>query len=124
MIKVALQGVKFFAYHGFYPEEQVLGNHFIVDVSVEFPQQHHYDDDEIAHTVNYEQLYGMADIEMKHTRKLLETVVQGIIDRAKTAYPLAEIIKARITKQNPPLPGEVAASIIEITYHKPNDDLQ
>ncbi|RKR83145.1 dihydroneopterin aldolase [Mucilaginibacter gracilis] len=124
MVKVALQGVKFFAYHGFYPEEQVLGNHFIIDVSVEFPQQHHYSDDEIAHTINYEQLYAMVDTEMCHTRKLLETVVQGIIDRVKVAYTFAEIIKVSITKQNPPLAGEVAASFIQITYHKPNDDLQ
>lgn len=124
MIKVALQGIKFFAYHGFYPEEQILGSHFVVDVSVEFAQHHHYHDDEIAYTVNYEQLYTMVDAEMRHTRKLLETVVQGIIDRAKAGYPFAEIIKASITKQNPPLGGDVAASFIEITYHKPNDDLQ
>jgi dihydroneopterin aldolase len=118
MIKVALQGVQFFAYHGFYPEEQVLGSHFIVDVAVEFLQQHHYTDDEIAHTVNYEQLYQFADAEMKHTRKLLETVVQGIIDRIKTAYPFAEVIRASITKLNPPLPGNVASSFVEISYHK------
>lgn len=124
MIKVALQGVKFFAYHGFYPEEQVLGSHFLVDVSVQFQQQHHYTDDEIAHTVNYEHLYAMVDAEMRHTRKLLETVVQGIIDRARDAYPFADIIKASITKLNPPLPGEVASSFVEITYQKPDDDLQ
>jgi dihydroneopterin aldolase len=124
MIKVALQGIKFFAYHGFYPEEQILGSHFVVDVSVEFAQQHHYVDDEIAHTVNYEQLYAMVDTEMKHTHKLLETVVQGIIDRAKAEYPFAAIIKASITKLNPPLAGEVASSFIEITYQKPNNDVQ
>ena len=30
--KVSLEGVRFFAYHGFYPEEQVLGAEFIVDL--------------------------------------------------------------------------------------------
>lgn len=124
MIKVALQGVKFFAYHGFYPEEQILGSHFVVDVSVEFSQHHHYNDDEIAYTVNYEQIYAMVDAEMKHTRKLLETVVQGITDRAKSAYPFAQTIITSITKLNPPLPGDVTASFIQITYQKPNDDLQ
>ena len=123
MIKVALQGVQFFAYHGFYPEEQILGNHFLVDVSVEFPQQHHYADDEIAHTINYEQLYAMVDTEMKHTRKLLETVVQGIIDQIKQAYSFADTITVGLKKLNPPLPGQVACSFIEITYRKPNDDL-
>lgn len=122
MIKVALQGIQFFAYHGFYPEEQILGSHFIVDVSVEFPQQHHYVDDEIAHTINYEQLNEFVTIEMKHTRKLLETVVEGIMDRVKEAYHFAGIIKVSITKLNPPLPGNVASSFVEITYHKANDN--
>jgi dihydroneopterin aldolase len=121
MIKVALQGVQFFAYHGFYPQEQVLGNRFIVDVAVEFEQQHHFDDDEIAYTINYEQLYLIADTEMKRTHKLLETVIQAIVDSIKAAYPFVETIQASIKKLNPPLPGQVACSFIEITYRKPHD---
>lgn len=121
MIKVALQGAKFFAYHGFYPEEQVLGNHFIVDVAVEFQQQHHYSDDQISHTVNYEQLYRIVDVQMKQTRKLLETVVQGIVDEIKKDYAFADTVQVSIKKLNPPLPGEVACSFIEFTYHKPDE---
>ncbi len=121
MVKVALQGVRFFAYHGFYPEEQVLGNHFVVDVEVEFLQQQHFTNDEIAHTINYEQLYAVAAKHMQHPRKLLETVVQTIIDDLKTAYPFVEAIRVGLKKLNPPLPGVVDCSFIEITYQKPND---
>jgi dihydroneopterin aldolase len=121
MVKVALQGVRFFAFHGFYPEEQVLGNHFVVDVEVEFLQQHHFTNDEIAHTVNYEQLYNVVAVQMKHPRKLLETVVQAIIDELKTAYPFVETIRVGLKKLNPPLPGIVDCSFIEIAYHKPDD---
>ncbi len=121
MVKVALQGVRFFAFHGFYPEEQVLGNHFVVDVEVKFLQQHHFTNDEIAHTVNYEQLYNAVAAQMKHPRKLLETVVQAIIDELKTAYPFVETIRVGLKKLNPPLPGIVDCSFIEITYHKPDD---
>jgi 7,8-dihydroneopterin aldolase/epimerase/oxygenase len=121
MVKVALQGVHFFAYHGFYPQEQVLGNKFIVDVEVEFLQQHHFADDEIAHTVNYETLYNIVEAQMKQPRKLLETVVQAIIDELKTIYPFVETIRVGLKKLNPPLPGIVDCSFIEITYHKPND---
>jgi len=121
MVKVALQGVRFFAFHGFYPEEQVLGNHFVVDVEVGFLQQHHFTNDEIAHTVNYEQLYNVVAEQMKQPRKLLETVVQAIIDDLKTTYPFVETICVGLKKLNPPLPGIVDCSFIEITYHKPDD---
>ncbi|MES2809922.1 MAG: dihydroneopterin aldolase [Bacteroidota bacterium] len=33
---VSLHGAAFFAYHGFYPEEQKIGNHFLVDIDVAF----------------------------------------------------------------------------------------
>lgn len=33
---VALKDVKFYAFHGFYPEEQLTGSHFSVDVEVNF----------------------------------------------------------------------------------------
>ena len=35
MAKVGLEGVKFFAYHGFYEEEQQIGGEYILDVFVE-----------------------------------------------------------------------------------------
>jgi len=123
MVKVALQGVQFFAYHGYYPEERIKGNNFIVDAEVEFLQQQHFDTDEIAHTVNYEQLYAIVARHMQTPRKLLETVVQSIIDDLKAEYPFAQTIRVGLKKLNPPLPGNVACSFIQITYHKP-DDLQ
>ena len=121
MVKVGLQGARFFAYHGFYPEERVDGNDFMVDVDVEFLQQQHFNTDEIAHTVNYETLYLIAEKHMNITRKLLETVVQGIIDEIKTVYPFAEAIRVSLKKLDPPLNGDVDCSFVQITYHKPNE---
>ena len=34
MATIALEGVRFFARHGYYEEEQVLGNTFVLDVIV------------------------------------------------------------------------------------------
>src|ERR1700753_3733826 len=101
MVKVALHGVKFLAYHGFYPQERIMGNHFVVDAEVEFLQLHQFTDDEIAHTVNYEQVYAIVDKHMRITRKLLETVVQSIIDDLKTTYPFAQTIRVGLKKLNP-----------------------
>jgi len=121
MVKVGLQGVRFFAYHGFYAEERVDGNDFVVDVDVEFLQQQHFNTDEIAHTVNYETLYLITEKHMNITRKLLETVVQGIIDEIKSVYPFAEAIRVSLKKLDPPLNGDVECSFVQITYHKPNE---
>ncbi|GAA4333715.1 dihydroneopterin aldolase [Mucilaginibacter gynuensis] len=115
MITVALHGAEFFAYHGFYAEEQVIGNKFLVDVTVQFLPQGDLNGDEMANTVNYEHVYKICCEEMKHPRKLIETVAQAIVDKIKADYPFAESITLTLKKQNPPMKGKVEYSAVTIT---------
>lgn len=112
---VALEGVEFFAYHGFYPEERKNGNYFILDVKVSLK---HFDsnEDDIHDTVNYESLYEICKTEMKKTRKLLESVVFSIIKTIQAKHPEASGAYVRLAKKNPPLGGQVDQSVIEMSY--------
>lgn len=116
MINIALQGAEFFAYHGFYPEEQKLGCLFMVDIEVGFVPKADIMDDELNNTVDYEKLYIIACEEMKHTRKLIETVGHGIVDKIISKYPFVKSIQVAIKKVNPPLMGKVAHSSVTISY--------
>jgi dihydroneopterin aldolase len=115
MITIAIQGAEFFAYHGFYPEEQKLGTKFIVDVEVNFKPLNDIKADKISNTVDYEKVYQMIAHQMKHTRKLIETVAQSIADDIKSLYPFVDGIRVIIKKKNPPLSGKVDYSSIIIT---------
>jgi dihydroneopterin aldolase len=115
MITIAIHGAEFFAYHGFYPEEQKLGTKFIVDVEVDFIPVNDLKEDKISNTVDYEQLYKVVAEQMRQTRKLIETVAQSIADKIKVRYPFVEKIKVSIKKLNPPMEGKVDCSIIVIT---------
>jgi dihydroneopterin aldolase len=118
MTTIALQGAEFFAYHGFYPEEQKIGCRFLVDITVDFIPQNEPADDELKHTVDYEKVYYMACEEMKHPRKLIETVAQAILDRIKRKYPYVDSISVEIKKLNPPLLGKVTHSAVTVNYNK------
>lgn len=118
MMEVALHRAEFFARHGYYTEEQLMGNKFVVDVEVGFNPTTNLNDDELSNTLNYEKLYTIVCDEMKITRQLLETVVQAIIDRIKNEFDFAETIKVRLKKLNPPLKGRVEASSVTIIYTK------
>ena len=120
MITVALHGAEFFAKHGFYPEEQLLGCKFLVDISVGFTPADDLKTDSLANTVNYEQLYAIACEQMKHPRKLIETLGQAIIDDIKQEYPYIENAVVTIKKLNPPMRGKVAHSGVTISYKKPD----
>lgn len=111
---VALKDVKCFALHGYYPEEQLIGNHFVVDLVTEFTPQGF--DDELAQTVNYEDLNHIILEEMKHTQKLLETVLKNIISKVIELYPFVEIVNVSIKKLNPPMPGQIGHSFVKLSY--------
>lgn len=118
MIKVALEGAEFYACHGFYPEEQVIGTHFLVDVQVGFYAEIYVDEDNLHNTVNYEVLYAIIEEEMSHTRKVLETVAQSILNRVKTEFTFIETAEVTIRKQRPPFRGPLKQSVITLSYHK------
>jgi len=115
---VALKDVKCFALHGYYPEEQLTGNHFVVDLETEFTPQGF--DDELAQTVNYEDLNNIILGEMKETQKLLETVLKNIISKVIVLYPFVDTIQISIKKLNPPMPGQIGHSFVKLTYTAAN----
>jgi dihydroneopterin aldolase len=115
---VALKDVKCFALHGYYPEEQLIGNHFVVDLETEFTPQGF--DDELAQTVNYEDLNNIILEEMKQTQKLLETVLKNIISKVIELYPFVDTVQVSMKKLNPPMPGQIGHSFVKLTYTSAN----
>jgi dihydroneopterin aldolase len=118
MINVALEGAEFYAYHGYYPEEQVIGTYFLVDVQVGFNAVIDVEKDNLSDTVNYEVLYGIIEQEMKHTRKVIESVAQAILNRITTEFTFIETAAVTIKKQRPPFRGPLRQSVITLSYHK------
>lgn len=111
---VSIEGLKFWAHHGFYDEERKKGNDFICDVSVELKS---YDslEDNIYDTVNYEDIYAIVEEEMKLTKKLIETVAYSVIKRIQELDNVTGG-KVKIYKLNPPLKGKVDRAVVEMTF--------
>ena len=115
--KVALEGIRFFAYHGYYPVEQKVGNEFIVDVEIIMHVLENLND-ELSDTVNYERLFEITAAEMKTPKKLLETVAHRILKTIVAEFPQLDTAKVSIRKLNLPVKGEVKNSLVELTYSK------
>jgi dihydroneopterin aldolase len=102
---VSLEGMDFFAYHGFYEEERKIGNRYTVDVSVETDFSRAAAYDELDYTVNYEIVYSIVKEEMAVSSRLLEHVGERIINRLHNAFPVIASCQVEIIKHNPPLGG-------------------
>lgn len=105
MGKVALEGLEFFAYHGFYDEEQKIGNKYSVDVEVETDLMKAAARDTLAKTVNYEELYRMIAKVMANPTRLLEAINYRVMQEVFAHFPLALRVEVSISKFNPPIGG-------------------
>lgn len=110
---LSLESMHFFAYHGFYDEEAVIGGDFTVDVTVQIEAESAATHDDLQRTLNYETIYNIVKEEMSIPRKLIETLAYAILYRLR-AIQQNGAIKVKISKLNPPLPGSIASSSFEV----------
>ncbi len=113
MSLIALEGMQFYAYHGVYEEEQIVGNNFVVDIYITTNYAKAVEGDNIFETINYETVYLICEAEMRKKVKLLETLTENIIFALKHQFSTIQEISIKITKKNPWPGGRVAAASIE-----------
>lgn len=107
MGRIEIEGMEFYAFHGHYDVEQVVGNRFIVDLSLDTDLSKASGSDQLDDTTNYQEVFQIVKEEMEVTSHLLENVAGRIMKRLFSTY--GHILKARIkvSKMNPPLGGQI-----------------
>ncbi len=118
---VALEGMEFYAYHGFYEEERKVGNKYIVDVSLKTNFYKAATSDDLEGTVNYETVYEVVKTQMTIPNKLLESVCKKIIDSIFESLPEVMELNVSVSKQNPPIGGVCARSKVTINQQRDNE---
>lgn len=114
MAEIALEGMRFYAYHGVYKEERILGTDYIVDVYLNIEVEKAAVEDNLGKTVNYETIYLICKTVMNHPAKLIETVAARISLGIKHQYKFIKELKVRVRKTHPPLGGRVDHAQIEV----------
>jgi len=104
---ISVEGMEFFAYHGCFKEEQLIGTNFNIDLFLTVDTSKAESTDNLHDTVNYQEVYQLVKSEMQITSKLLENVGRRILDRIKITYPQVENATLKIRKLNPPLGGKM-----------------
>ena len=115
MALIALESVHFYAYHGFYEEERIIGNNFVLDVYVQASTVIAARKDDLFSTINYETIYRICQMEMRIPAQLLENVAQRIANHIQDQFDFVQGVKVRISKMAPPLGGRVGKAYVELT---------
>ena len=122
MGKVALEGLEFFAHHGYYDEEQKVGNKYSVDVIVETDFDRAAEEDKLSETINYETLYQIVVYEMSIRSRLLENIGRRIIRSILEKFPQADAVDVCVAKFNPPIGGVCRSA--KVSMKRSRDQLQ
>lgn len=113
---IEIEGMQFYAFHGHFDTERVVGNKFRVDLSFETDCSKAAISDDLNDTVNYQEVYELVKREMQEPSRLLENVAQRILDCLFKTFPGIKNAKIKISKLNPPMGGEIEK--VSITLSK------
>lgn len=104
MVTVQLHHLIFNSFHGIHEEEKIIGNEYVVDVSIEFHELteviRHIDE-----TVNYATIYKIIKLKMQIPTPLLETIAMEAGNQIYREFPEIKSITISIKKMHPPIEG-------------------
>ena len=118
MARIYLEKMEFFAYHGCFKEERVIGNRFIVTLELDTCTAKAEATDNLSDTLNYQAVYNTIAEQMWEKSNLLEHLGRRIIDKLVTCHGEITYLRIKISKMNPPIGGKMECVSIEME-HKP-----
>lgn len=97
--RIRIADLEVFANHGVFPEENVLGQKFLVSLDLELDLSRAGLSDALEDSVSYAEVCQRVDrLLRENTYKLLERAAQAVADDVLAAYPLVERVTVEIKK--------------------------
>lgn len=115
MDKVYVEGMRFYGYHGAFPEENKLGQRFFADVILELDADKPGRTDDLDDTVNYAEVYeAVKEVLEGEPVKLVETLTHRVAQNVLKKFTIVDAVSVKVTKPDPPIPGHYDAVAVEI----------
>lgn len=111
---IHLRGLEFYAYHGVLPEENLLGQRFIVDVDLFLDLAGPGHSDKVEETVSYAEVYEVVrDCVSGERHHLLESLAESVAAKILAQFPCEEV-RVEVHKPQAPVPGIFSDLAVEI----------
>lgn len=116
---IYIKEARFHAYHGVLPQEQTVGQDFLVSVRCGLDITSAMDHDMVEVTLDYGVLYRLIEREMTIKSQLVEHVAGRIARSVFDTFPMVTMLDISITKLNPPIGADCQGAGVEV--HLIND---
>ncbi len=106
---IVIENMEFYAFHGHYREEQIVGNRFIVDLNIETDMTVAAKSDNLKDAVNYQKAYQIVKTQMDRRSYLLENIAGRILDALYAELEGIKKARVKVSKINPPMGGKIGS---------------
>jgi dihydroneopterin aldolase len=106
---IQIENMEFYAFHGHYREEQIVGNKFMVDLIIETDMATPSQTDNLKDAVNYQKAYQIVKSEMEKKSYLLEHIAGRILNAICTELTGIKKATVKVSKMNPPMGGRIGS---------------
>ena len=111
---ILLKDICCFAYHGVAPQENIIGNEYLINLRLKVDISQAIQTDDVSDTVSYPDIHEALKAEKSVSTKLLEHVSGRIAKRLVAEFPAIEEIELRLSKRNPPMGADIDSAGVEL----------
>lgn len=104
---IVISGMEFYALHGCFAEEKIIGTRFRVDLKLSTSVLEAAQHDDLSKTVNYQAVYKEVKLIMNEPVNILETLAYKILQMVNSKYPSVVHAEVTVYKLNPSIGGKV-----------------
>lgn len=113
--KIAIEGLEVFANHGVFPEENKLGQKFVVSVTLYADTRRAGETDDLSASIHYgEAAHAIDEFMRVHTFKLIETAAESVAAMLLDRYPGAYGVRVKLEKPWAPVGLPLRTVSVEI----------
>lgn len=109
-----ISGLQIHAPIGWFEEERLNGNDFLIDISYSAPYTVAADSDELSDAVDYAAICRLTEDVFQKKCRLLEQIASELVIQLEKNFPRISHLKVKITKVNPPVEQSVEGISIEL----------
>ncbi|MBI4212894.1 MAG: dihydroneopterin aldolase [Chloroflexi bacterium] len=115
---IRLNDIVLYGYHGVLPEEQKLGQRFIVNVEISVDLRKVGESDDLTQTVDYAEILELIKaIVAGPPQHLIESVAERIAAAVLEQFPLADAVSVSVRKPSVPI-ADVVLGSSEVQIHR------
>lgn len=116
---IEIEDMEFYAYHGCFDAEKVVGNYFMVQARLEGDCSVPAKTDNIQDALNYQRAYEVIKEQMMISSDLLEHVTKRIIDALFNFFgERIDFAQIKVSKMAPPMGGKMKAVSVTLSRSK------